>query len=91
MKLGAIQLYNSKESCSTLCQPMMTVRPGPGWGPVRVGARSGLGPIWAQKARFYLTKHLIKKTNKIANKDIKGVKSEQLKVKCGSAIRTCLL
>ena len=21
--------------------------PGPGWGPVRVGARSGLGPIWA--------------------------------------------
>ena len=20
---------------------------GPGWGPVRVGARSGLGPIWA--------------------------------------------
>ena len=21
--------------------------PGPGWGPVRVGARSELGPIWA--------------------------------------------
>ena len=24
--------------------------PGPGWGPVRVGARSGLGPIWAHRA-----------------------------------------
>ena len=23
------------------------LRPGPGWGPVRVGARSGLGLIWA--------------------------------------------
>ena len=23
---------------------------GPGWGPVRVGARSGLGPIWAHRA-----------------------------------------
>ena len=23
--------------------------PGPGWGPVRVGARSGLGPIWAHR------------------------------------------
>ena len=25
---------------------------GPGWGPVRVGARSGLGPIWAHRAHM---------------------------------------
>ena len=24
--------------------------PGPGWGPVRVGAWSGFGPIWAHRA-----------------------------------------
>ena len=27
--------------------PLQSTGPGPGWGPVRVGARSGLGPIWA--------------------------------------------
>ena len=26
--------------------------PGPGWGPVRVGARSGLGPIWAHMGPY---------------------------------------
>ena len=26
--------------------------PGPGWGPVRVGARSGLGPLWAHKGPY---------------------------------------
>ena len=35
--------------CSALKPASAAVwaRPGPGWGPVRVGARSGLGPIWA--------------------------------------------
>ena len=27
---------------------------GPGWGPVRVGARSGLGPIWAHMGPILL-------------------------------------
>ena len=26
--------------------------PGWGWGPVRVGARSGLGPIWAHMGPY---------------------------------------
>ena len=30
--------------------------PGPGWGPVRVGARSGLGPIWAHMGPYVFLK-----------------------------------
>ena len=29
------------------CRKRHIAGPSPGWGPVRVGARSGLGPIWA--------------------------------------------
>ena len=59
--------------------------PGPGWGPVRVGARSGLGPIWAHRALMgpILLKKLIIliKNDKNINKNIKVVKLEILKVK----------
>ena len=61
--------------------------PGPGWDPVRVGARSGLGPIWA-RARMgpYGPDFALKiinsdKNDKIVNKNRKGVKSEKIKIK----------
>ena len=61
--------------------------PGPGWGPVRVGARSGLEPIWAHRALMgpiLFRKSLIlmrDHKNININKNIKGVKSEKIKVK----------
>ena len=48
--------------------------PGPGWGPVRVGARSGLGPIWAQ---FCLKNINFDENDKIVNTNMKGVKSQK--------------
>ena len=32
--------------------PLCVLPPGPGWGPVRVEARSGLGPIWAHMGPY---------------------------------------
>ena len=46
-------------------------RPGPGWGSVRVGARSGLGPIWAHKGPILIKKlNILIKKYKIINKNI---------------------
>ena len=59
----------------------------PHWGPpqVRVGARSGLGSIWAHRALMdpiLLEKSLtLMKNHKIINKSIKIVNLEILKVK----------
>ena len=64
---------------------------GPGWGPVRFGAQSGLGPgpgwgpygpLWAHMGPILLKKIiiLIKKSKNI-NKNIKVVKLEILKIK----------
>ena len=60
-------------------------RVGLGWGPVRVGALSGLGPIWALMGPYgpdFVQKILILiKNHKILDKDIEVVKLEILKVK----------
>ena len=37
---------------SYLLQAWCGLGPGPGWGPVRVGARSGLEPIWAHMGPY---------------------------------------
>ena len=50
--------------------------PSRGWGPVRVGALMGpKGTILLKKTLILLRNH------EIANKNIKGVKSEKIKVK----------
>ena len=36
-----------QQKTSLLSKGKHWAQPGPGWGPVRVGARSGLEPIWA--------------------------------------------
>ena len=68
--------------------------PSPGWGPVRVGARSGLGPIMAlmglKDTILFKESLILMKSHKIVNKDIKDVKSKKKKYKRGFAIRTCL-
>ena len=59
--------------------------PGPGWGPVRVGARSGLGPIWAHRALMgpILRKKtlILMKNHKLINTNIEVVKLKILKIK----------
>ena len=59
--------------------------PSPGWGPVRIGARSGLGPIWALLAPkdmiLFIKSLILMKNHKIINKNIKIVNLKILKVK----------
>ena len=66
-------------------QKKISPSPGPGWGPIRVGARSGLQPIWALMGTYgpdFASKTLIlMKNHKIVNKHIKDVKSEKNKNK----------
>ena len=40
------------ENCYSPINPFVSPPTGPGWGPVRVGARSGLGPIWAHMGPY---------------------------------------
>ena len=56
--------------------------PSPGWGPVRVGALPGLGPIWAHMGPLLFKKLIIlMKNHKFINKNIKVVNLGILKVK----------
>ena len=42
--------FRARQKCTFLDN--ISTGPGPGWGPVRVGARSGLGPIWAHMGPY---------------------------------------
>ena len=71
-------------------QCMSGLGPGPGWGPVRVGAHMDpYGPLWAHKgpygpiwARFCLKNHyVLMKKHEIINQNIEVVQLEIVKVK----------